>query len=107
MRCRAWMSIRPWKSCSCNPKTEAFLLPSSAVPIESTNYDWKVKEGIVKVIYLPDPQFQDVAGTGNDEIISTTEPGADPIQEALRRGSILAASVHGQRRSRSPGTHRH
>jgi hypothetical protein len=75
-----------------NPKTEAFLSHSS-VPVEFTNEDFKqIAEGnyVVKVIYLPDPQFQDVAGTGTDEILSTRlEPGADPINEALRRGSIL------------------
>src|SRR5205823_6266571 len=45
---------------------------------------------IVKVVYLPDPQFQDSAASGPDEIDSRRlEPGQDPIQEALRRGSIL------------------
>jgi hypothetical protein len=91
----------------CNPKTEAFLA-HSAVPIEFTNYDWKqIKEGnyLVKVIYLPDPQFQDVAGTGTDEIISTTlEPGADPIQEALRRGSILVVLRMGNVDQEAPNT---
>jgi hypothetical protein len=75
-----------------NPKTEAFLSHSS-VPVEFTAEDFKqIAEGnyVVKVIYLPDPQFQDVAGTGPDEILSTRlEPGADPITEAMRRGSIL------------------
>ncbi len=91
----------------CNPKTEAFLA-HSAVPIEFTNDDWKqIKEGnyLVKVIYLPDPQFQDVAGTGTDEIISTRlEPGADPIQEALRRGSILVVLRMGNVDQEAPNT---
>jgi hypothetical protein len=46
----------------------------------------------VKVIYLPDPQFQETAatGTGCEEIVSSPlEPGVDPIAEAHRRGSIL------------------
>lgn len=90
-----------------NPKTEAFLA-HSAVPIEFTNEDFKqVSEGnyLVKVIYLPDPQFQDVAGTGTDEILSTRlEPGADPIQEALRRGSILVVLRMGNVDQEAPNT---
>ena len=74
-----------------NRKTEAFLA-HSAVPVESTPEDFQqVAEGnyLVKVIYLPDPQFQEQAAT-TEEIVSTRlEPGADPIKEALRRGSIL------------------
>lgn len=74
------------------PKTNEFLA-HNRVPVEFTDEDFKqVIDGnyIVKVIYLPDPQFQDAAGAGPDEIISTRlEPGQDPIQEALRRGSIL------------------
>jgi hypothetical protein len=76
-----------------NPKTESFLAHSS-VPVEFTPDDFKqISEGtyVVKVIYLPDPAFQDVASTGTEEILSTRlEPGVDPIQEAIRRGSILA-----------------
>ena len=46
---------------------------------------------VVKVIYLPDPQYQDLAATGPDEVVSSRlEPGVDPIVEAKRRGSILA-----------------
>ena len=45
---------------------------------------------IIKVIYLPDPQFQDLAATGTGEIVSSLlEPGVDPIAEAHRRGNIL------------------
>jgi hypothetical protein len=75
-----------------NPRTEAFLAHSS-VPVEFTNEDFRqIAEGnyVVKVIYLPDPQYQEFAGTGTEEILSTRlEPGADPILEARRRGSIL------------------
>ncbi|MCS7045372.1 MAG: hypothetical protein NZO58_03350 [Gemmataceae bacterium] len=91
----------------CNPKTEAFLA-HSAVPITFTAEDFKqVAEGnfVTKVIYLPDPQFQDAAGAGTDEIISTRlEPGADPIQEALRRGSILAIVRMGNVDQEAPNT---
>jgi hypothetical protein len=75
-----------------SPKTNEFLAHNS-VPVEFTEDDFKQvvdRNYIVKVIYLPDPQFQDAAGAGPDEINSTRlEPGQDPIQEALRRGSIL------------------
>jgi hypothetical protein len=74
------------------PKTNEFLAHNS-VPLEFSEEDFKQvvdRNYIVKVIYLPDPQFQDAAGAGPDEIVSTRlEPGQDPIQEALRRGSIL------------------
>jgi hypothetical protein len=74
------------------PKTNEFLAHNS-VPIEFSEDDFKQvvdRNYIVKVIYLPDPSFQDAAGAGPDEIVSSRlEPGQDPIQEALRRGSIL------------------
>ena len=91
----------------CNPRTEAFLA-HSAVPIDFTNEDFRqIADGnyLVKVIYLPDPQFQDAAGTGTDEILSTRlEPGADPIQEALRRGSILVVLRMGNVDQEAPNT---
>ncbi|MCI0682334.1 MAG: hypothetical protein L0Y71_09535 [Gemmataceae bacterium] len=90
-----------------NPKTEAFLA-HSAVPLEFTQDDFKqIAEGnyVTKVIYLPDPQFQDVASTGIDEIISTRlEPGADPVLEALRRGSILMIIRMGNVDQEAPNT---
>jgi hypothetical protein len=74
------------------PKTCTFLA-HSAVPIIFTEEDFEqVAAGnfVVKVIYLPDPQFQDLAVTGPDEVVSSRlEPGIDPIIEAKRRGSIL------------------
>jgi hypothetical protein len=76
-----------------NHKTEAFLA-HAAVPITFTEDDFdQVLSGnyVVKVIYLPDPAFQDLATTGPDEVVSTRlEPGIDPVAEACRRGSILA-----------------
>src|SRR5262249_33949924 len=74
-------------------KTATFLA-HSAVPISFTEEDFEqVAAGnfVVKVIYLPDPQFQDLAATGPDEVVSSRlEPGVDPIIEARRRGTILA-----------------
>jgi hypothetical protein len=75
-----------------NARTEAFLA-HSAVPVSFTNEDFEqVQAGnyLIKVIYLPNPQFQDLAAAGPDEIVSSRlEPGADPIAEAHRRGNIL------------------
>jgi len=75
-----------------SPKTNEFLAHNS-VPLDFTEADFKQvvdRNYLVKVVYLPDPQFQDGAGAGPDSIVSTTlEPGQDPIQEALKRGSIL------------------
>src|SRR5262249_58845575 len=75
-----------------NFKTDAFLA-HSAVPVYFTEEDLdQVAAGnyLVKVIYLPDPQFQDLAIAGPEEIVSTRlEPGVDPIPEAYRRASIL------------------
>jgi hypothetical protein len=90
-----------------NHKAEAFLAHSN-VPVEFTEEDFKqVAAGnyLVKVIYLPDPNFQDVAGTGTDEILSTRlEPGQDPIQEALRRGSVLLVIRMGNIDQEAPNT---
>src|SRR5262245_4738602 len=75
-----------------NAKTDTFLA-HSAVPVAFTDEDFdQVAAGnyIVKVVYLPFPQFQDLATTGPDEVVSSRlEPGADPIAEACRRGNIL------------------
>jgi hypothetical protein len=73
-------------------KTVAFLAHSS-VPVIFTEEDFdQVVAGnyLVKVVYLPDPQFQDVATAGPDEIVSTRlDPGVNPVAEAQRRGSVL------------------
>jgi hypothetical protein len=74
-----------------NARTATFLAHSS-IPVSFTEEDLdQVAQGnfLIKVIYLPDPQFQEV-GVGTEEIISTRlEPGVDPIAEAHRRGNIL------------------
>src|SRR5205823_7150625 len=74
------------------PKTGTFLAHSS-IPVTFTDDDIEqVIAGnmVTKVIYLPDPAFQDLAVPGPDEIVSTRlEPGVDPEQEAQRRGTVL------------------
>jgi hypothetical protein len=76
-----------------SPKTATFL-SHSTVPVSFTDEDFdQVAAGnlVVKVIYLSDPAFQGLVPGAAEVIVSTRlEPGADPIQEAQRRGSILA-----------------
>jgi hypothetical protein len=90
-----------------NYRTCAFLA-HSAVPISFTEEDFEqVAAGnfVIKVVYLPDPQFQDLAVAGPDEIVSTRlEPGVDPILEAERRGSILLVIRMGNIDLEAPNT---
>lgn len=71
-------------------KTVEFL-SHSTVPLAFTDEDFeqaKVGNLVVKVIYLPDAAFQDLAAA--EELVSTKlDAGVDPIQEAKRRGTIL------------------
>jgi hypothetical protein len=91
----------------CNARTDAFLA-HSAVPVAFTDEDFEqVAAGnyLVKVIYLPDPKFQDLAAAGPDEVVSTRlEPGADPIAEAYRRGSIMLVVRMGNIDLEAPNT---
>ncbi len=68
------------------------FLSHTTVPVGFTDEDFdQVRAGnmVVKVIYLPSQQFQDVAAA--EEIVSTRlEPGANAVDEAARRGTILA-----------------
>lgn len=75
------------------PRTEAFLA-HNAIPVQFTEEDFdQVLAGnfVTKVIYLPDPEFQELALAGVETLVSTRlDPGVDPITEADRRGSIMA-----------------
>lgn len=75
------------------PRTDAYLA-HNAVPIQFTEEDFdQVLSGnfVTKVIYLPDPEFQELALAGVETLVSTRlDPGLDPIVEADRRGAILA-----------------
>ncbi len=90
-----------------SPKSEAFLA-HSAVPVSFTPDDFKqVRDGsyLVKVIYLPDPQYQEAGGAALDEIISTRlDPGVDPVAEAARRGCILLIIRMGNVDQEAPNT---
>jgi hypothetical protein len=76
-----------------HPATEAYLSHNS-VPILLNDEDFQQVDGnnfVTKVIYLPDPQHQELAIPGAEVLVSTRlEPGIDPISEADRRGTIMA-----------------
>jgi hypothetical protein len=75
------------------PRTDAYLA-HSPIPVQFTTEDFdQVVSGnfVTKVIYLPDPEFQELALAGVETLVSTRlGPGVDPIAEADHRGSILA-----------------
>jgi hypothetical protein len=75
------------------PRTDAYLA-HAPVPVQFSEEDFdQVLSGnfVTKVIYLPDPEFQELALAGVETLVSTRlDPGMDPIAEADRRGSILA-----------------
>jgi hypothetical protein len=88
------------------PRTEAYLA-HNAIPVQFTEEDLdQVLTGnfVTKVIYLPDPEFQQLALAGVDTLVSTRlDPGVDPIVEADRRGSIMAVVRLGNKDIESPG----
>jgi hypothetical protein len=89
------------------PKTGTFLAHSS-IPVTFTDDDIEQAVAgnlVTKVIYLPDPAYQDLAVPGPDEIVSTRlEPGVDPEQEAQRRGTVLMVIRLGNIDLESQGT---
>ncbi len=76
------------------PKTITYL-SHNTVPVAFTDEDFEqVNAGnlVIKVIYLPDEKYQDIAAVaGAEELVSTRlEPGVNPVEEANRKGTILA-----------------
>ncbi|MBN1910908.1 MAG: hypothetical protein JW818_14275 [Pirellulales bacterium] len=88
------------------PRTAAFLA-HNAIPVQFTEEDFdQVLSGnmVTKVIYLPDPEFQELAQAGVGTLVSTRlDPGVDPIVEADRRGAILGVIRLGNRDLGLPG----
>ena len=75
------------------PGTDAYLA-HNAIPVQFTAEDFdQVVDGgnfVTKVIYLPDPKYQELAISGVGTLVSTRlERGVDPILEADNRGTIL------------------
>ncbi len=75
------------------PRTDAYLA-HAPIPIQFTDEDLdQVLSGnfVTKVIYLPDPKYQELSLAGVETLVSTRlGPGVDPISEADHRGSIMA-----------------
>ena len=92
------------------PRSKAFLT-HNAIPIQFTeeDFDQVISNNFVtKVIYLPDPDFQDLALAGVETLVSTRlDPGVDPIVEADRRGAILAILRIGNVDLEMPGSERY
>lgn len=93
------------------PATQATVtfLSHGPVPVSFTDEDFdQVRSGnlVTKVIYLPNPTYQDLAAVaGAEEVVSTRlEPGVDPIAEANRRGTILAVARIGSIDLQDPNT---
>jgi hypothetical protein len=90
-----------------NTRTAAYL-SHAAVPVQLTQEDFDqvaAANFVTKVIYVPDPEFQELALAGVDTIVSTRlDPGVDPITEADRRGSILAIVRMGNKDLEVPGS---
>ena len=89
-----------------SPRTAAYLA-HAAVPVQLTQEDFdQVAAGnfVTKVIYVPDPEYQELALAGVDTLVSTRlDPGVDPITEADRRGAILAILRMGNKDLEMPG----
>jgi hypothetical protein len=88
------------------PRTDAYLA-HNAIPFNLNREDFdQVVAGnfVTKVIYLPDPEYQELAVAGVEELVSTRlDPGCDPVVEADRRGSILAIIRVGNKDLQSQG----
>jgi len=88
-----------------HPQTDAYLA-HSCVPVQITDEDLdqvQANNFVTKVIYLPDPQHQELAIAGVETLVSTRlDPGLDPVAEADRRGTILAVLRIGNMDMESP-----
>ncbi len=89
-----------------SPRTAAYLA-HAAIPVQFTNEDFDqvvAANFVTKVIYVPDPNYQELALAGVDTLVSTRlDPGVDPIVEADRRGTILAIVRMGNKDLEVPG----
>ncbi len=89
-----------------HPNTEAYLTHNS-VPMQLTEEDLEQVESnnfVTKVIYLPDARYQELAIANVETLVSTRlDPGVDPIQEADKRGTIMAVLRIGNMDMEMPG----
>ena len=72
----------------------AAYLEHNPLPLRLTDEDLDQVETnnlVTKVIYLPDARYQELAIAGVEELVSTRlGPGLDPVEEADKRGTIMA-----------------
>jgi hypothetical protein len=104
---RPGMELYPTLEIGAATQRTAAYLAHAAIPIQFTQEDFDqvaAANFVTKVIYVPDPEYQELALAGVDTIVSTRlDPGVDPITEADRRGSILAIIRLGNKDLEVPG----
>ncbi len=104
---REGVELYPTIEVGIGSRRTAAYLAHNAIPIQFTEEDFdQVLSGnfVTKVIYLPDPDFQELALAGVETLVSTRlDPGLDPIIEADRRGAILAVIRIGNKDMEIPG----
>jgi hypothetical protein len=80
--------------------TAAFIR-HNAIPLQFSDDDFdQVTSGnlVTKAVFLPDPEFQELAIAGVETLVSTSlDSGVDPVTEADKRGAILAILRLGNR----------
>jgi hypothetical protein len=90
-----------------NYRTLAYLA-HNAIPVQFNEEDFDqalAGNFVTKVIYLPDPEFQGLAVADVATLVSTRlDPGLDPIEEASRKGAILAVIRLGNKDMEVPGS---
>ncbi|MEM7455083.1 MAG: hypothetical protein AAF456_12100 [Planctomycetota bacterium] len=91
---------------TATPRTAAYL-SHAAIPVRFTQEDFDqvmAANFVTKVVYIPDPSYQELALAGVDTLVNTRlDPGVDPIVEADRRGTILAVIRLGNKDLEVPG----
>jgi hypothetical protein len=105
---REGVELYPTLELATITRRTAAYLTHSAIPIQFTDEDFdQVMAGnfVTKVIYVPDPEFQELALAGVDTLVSTRlDPGIDPVVEADRRGSVMAVIRMGNKDMEMPGS---
>jgi hypothetical protein len=98
-----------WASIKVEPRmfstSSGHFRDHCTIPIvfEADDFDQVMANNLVtKVVYLPDPEYQEVAiggpGVATETLVSTRlEPGMDPVNEAKKKGKVLAIVRMGNR----------
>src|SRR5690606_28327046 len=101
----AGLTLFPTLEVAAPDPMHAEFLQHNSVPIKLTAEDLdQVAAGdfVTKVIYVPDHEHQQLALVGFEVLVSTRlDPDVDPVEEADRRGTIVAVLRLGDR-SKAP-----